>query len=118
MRVCGLEVRLCALSSMEVLVCTKAAEQLEAQLMKEDFDGELTRLLCENGALAWMAVVAENGEKVFASPRDALERMSLTELAEVYEEYQRQFLDGEDMEECAMNETFEEVCNGSVSGGA
>lgn len=107
-----------ALSSMEVLVCTKAAEQLEAQLMKEDFDGELTRLLCENGALAWMAVVTENSEKVFASPREALERMSLTELAEVYEEYQRQFLDENSVEECAVNETFEEVCNGSVSGGA
>lgn len=90
------------LSAIEVLECTKLADSLKLQLKKEDFNEELTDVICENGALAFMCVYY-NDKKLFNSPKDALKNLKLSQLVDIYDYYQSIFIDK--LESCE-NENF------------
>ncbi len=96
------QVEIKELSALEVLECSKMADSLKLELKKEDFNEELTDILCENGALAFMCVYHENN-RLFLSPKDALEKLKLSQLVEIYDYYQAVFID---KVECCLNENF------------
>lgn len=86
--------RLRKLSAREILTIGALAKSLEEELLLEDFDRELTALLCEYAAFCCLTVEVDGGRK-FLSPREVLEECSLEELADTYEEYCRLYVEGD-----------------------
>ena len=74
------------LSASEVLQLEKMANELEQEMLLEDFNQELTKTLCEYAAFCCLAVEI-GGERRFLTPRAVLEECSLEELADYYERY-------------------------------
>ena len=79
------------LSAKETLLVERMALELQQEMMLEDFDPELTTLLCEYAAFCWLAVETGGGRR-FLSPRAVLEECSLEQLADYYETYCAEYL--------------------------
>lgn len=102
MELLGKLIEIRELSAIEVLESTKLADNLKLELKKEDFNEELTDVICENGTLAFMCVY-HNDNRLFNSPKDALKKLKLSQLVDVYDYYQAVFIDK--VESC-INENF------------
>lgn len=90
------EIILKELSSLDIFECDRLAKKLEKDIIKDDMDKPLLAALCEDGTLCFMACYkADDGDKkAFASPLEALTRLSIAELCTLRNEYADQFLRG------------------------
>lgn len=111
-----LEYHLHRLSAEEVMESLMLEEQLCEELMKKDFNRELIQALSEYGTLCYMTLYC--GEKrYFASPHEALQKLSIDHLADVYDAYVEKFYSGRQCLERGINESFASQTEGRDSFG-
>lgn len=85
------EIEIRELSAIQVLECLKLVKELKQEILKEDFNKELTDIICENGVLAFMSVYTDN-KKLFLNAKDALKKLKLSELVFIYDYYELNYL--------------------------
>ncbi len=93
------------LSARQALIAEQEGQILAQSLCAQEVPARPAKAVAHNAALCAYSL-RQNGKRLFASAAQALDGLSLAQLAEYTRQYREAFLQEQDCDECGINERF------------